>query len=191
VKNAEFFSPRGGHLFILKSWCNECVNQWRRERRDNPEVARKRAAEYRRAFPQKVKERFMGLGRYRFNSANASAKRHGKEWSLTKWEYYSMIARACEYCGGALPVYGIGLDRVDTKLGYLPGNVVPCCTVCNRVKQDHFTFDEMKKLGAFIAELRVQRKRQESVGRRSFQDADPDSAPVSAIAERRSVFDVD
>jgi hypothetical protein len=37
-----------------------------------------------------------------------------------------------------------GLDRVDNTLGYLPGNVVACCTQCNGAKlnytQEEFLF---------------------------------------------------
>jgi hypothetical protein len=31
--------------------------------------------------------------------------------------------------------YG-GIDRKDNTIGYVVGNVVPCCIVCNRAKMD-------------------------------------------------------
>jgi hypothetical protein len=29
-----------------------------------------------------------------------------------------------------------GLDRIDSNLGYVRSNVVPCCAVCNYMKQE-------------------------------------------------------
>ena len=39
----------------------------------------------------------------------------------------------------ATPLVGVehshnGLDRIDSNLGYVSGNVVTCCTECNRMK---------------------------------------------------------
>ena len=38
---------------------------------------------------------------------------------------------------GKEPVaYRNGIDRVDSKLGYLPHNVVSCCRLCNQAKSN-------------------------------------------------------
>ena len=34
-----------------------------------------------------------------------------------------------------------GVDRKNNSLGYLPSNVVACCTVCNHAKRD-MTYEE-------------------------------------------------
>ena len=36
-----------------------------------------------------------------------------------------------------------GIDRKCNSLGYIIENCVPCCRVCNSVKGEHLTFDEM------------------------------------------------
>ena len=41
----------------------------------------------------------------------------------------------CFYCGDRIE--GIGIDRVDNTLGYVNGNLTPCCTFCNTLKA-HF-----------------------------------------------------
>lgn len=53
----------------------------------------------------------------------------------------------CEYCGAEPSqiitgsrhrgnyIYN-GIDRIDNKLGYIKGNVVPCCWQCNKSKAD-------------------------------------------------------
>jgi len=66
-------------------------------------------------------------------------------WGISDEQFDSLVTSPCHYCG-ALPsnvkrkrtfhgdfVYS-GIDRVDNTVGYLSNNVVPCCTLCNRMK---------------------------------------------------------
>ena len=47
--------------------------------------------------------------------------------------FVSIVTRPCDYCGeSARPFRGI--DRVDNDVGYLDGNMVPCCKACNFLK---------------------------------------------------------
>jgi hypothetical protein len=49
--------------------------------------------------------------------------------------------RQCKTCRKATQIHRDfrwnGIDRIDSSKGYVPGNVVPCCTVCNIMKLDH------------------------------------------------------
>lgn len=55
--------------------------------------------------------------------------------TITFAQYKQLVSGAvCHYCSGPLPRAGSGVDRIDSALGYVPGNVVPCCTKCNRAK---------------------------------------------------------
>jgi hypothetical protein len=75
---------------------------------------------------------------------------------LLAYEAVEKLVRApCAYCGivgGNLKktknfkegFRHNGIDRVDSSADYTPGNVVPCCGLCNRVKRD-------MDRGAFIA----------------------------------------
>ncbi len=73
-----------------------------------------------------------------------AGKRH-YAWGLTKGQFIALTKGDCAYCG-AVPgaviktayksgsyVYN-GIDRKDNTKGYEPGNVVSCCTRCNRAK---------------------------------------------------------
>lgn len=60
----------------------------------------------------------------------ASTKR-GKSFLLTIDQFYEIKAGACSYCGKHGPN---GIDRVNNKIGYEPGNCVPCCKKCNMIK---------------------------------------------------------
>jgi len=79
------------------------------------------------------------LGAYRRN-----AKRRRIAFLLPESRALSLFRGQCYYCGGkphenpqklnpgAEPLNGI--DRMDSKKGYLEGNCVSCCFVCNWMK---------------------------------------------------------
>jgi hypothetical protein len=83
-----------------------------------------------------------------YREYKTSAKSRGLKWGLEKELFLSLIFQPCHYCGappsneavtrrlynnGKLPYNGI--DRKDIHKGYIPGNVVPCCRICNWAKQ--------------------------------------------------------
>lgn len=69
-----------------------------------------------------------------------SAARRRLEMQLQRRQIAWLITSECYYCGykwDASRQDGfLGLDRVDSALGYLHGNVVPCCADCNYAKSD-------------------------------------------------------
>lgn len=76
---------------------------------------------------------------------NQNAKTRGYKMELSYEEAQSIGERCCTYCGTSPREVktkktthgGIkrnGIDRVDNNLGYIRGNVVPCCTTCNKAK---------------------------------------------------------
>lgn len=93
--------------------------------------------------------------RYRFSKARANAKFRRLPWELTLEEYTKAIEPDCFYCDGNLgkTEKGTGLDRLDSNEGYLPGNVVSCCTMCNKIKGDSLTPEETK--AAILAVLKI------------------------------------
>lgn len=82
-----------------------------------------------------------------FNHYRAAAARRGFTFSLTREQFNAITARDCHYCGAppsnrhsrrhfnGVFVYS-GIDRKDSARGYEPGNCLPCCSVCNIMKQD-------------------------------------------------------
>lgn len=69
-------------------------------------------------------------------------------------EWSELVEQECAYCAGALEPQGIGLDRLDNSLGYVLGNVVPCCAECNRIRSNKYTPQEMILLGVARAMLK-------------------------------------
>jgi hypothetical protein len=100
----------------------------------------------------------VGYGVSAFNTCISSyrrgAKIRGLPFLLTEEVFRAITQSDCYYCGSppqtgktrkrksfGVYVYN-GVDRVDNTMGYIEGNVVPCCKVCNRIKgvltQDEF-----------------------------------------------------
>lgn len=74
----------------------------------------------------------------------SQCRRVSKEWALSDDEAMRLFRGNCFYCGRP-PSRPLrvgdetcekrnGIDRVDSRLGYISGNCVSCCTDCNRIK---------------------------------------------------------
>ena len=91
--------------------------------------------------------------KYIWFNYRGSAKQKELSFSLTVEQVAALISQLCTYCGRPpsqrisparqlqLPQrHSIfrytGIDRIDSSLGYVEGNVVPCCKSCNEMKSD-------------------------------------------------------
>lgn len=90
----------------------------------------------------------------RYSHAYLAAKRKGRVWKISKKEYHNLIRKPCYYCGVIKSSVGIGLDRLSNQKDYLLKNVVPCCSICNKVKNIFFTSTEMLQIGKIIKNIR-------------------------------------
>ena len=92
-------------------------------------------------------------GRYIYMKHDA--KRRSIKFSLTKEQYSALIEQnKCAYCPAKLSPTSTGLDRLDSSLGYVEGNVVPCCRNCNVLKGNILTPEETKETVKLLQKLR-------------------------------------
>ncbi len=104
----------------------------------------------------KLERRFSSM-RQLISIYKASAKKRKCNFELTKEQFFELTQKDCHYCG-AKPnnvskfrgcngsyVYN-GIDRVDNAKGYIIGNVVSCCKICNSAKGTS-TLQEFKDWG--------------------------------------------
>lgn len=95
------------------------------------------AAEWRKRNPEKVKQSNIDkkgsliakLGYYKHRASNSAI-----EWSLTDEEVFEWFKASCHYCGIEPGDSNNGIDRIDSSLGYINGNIVTCCEMCNMMK---------------------------------------------------------
>lgn len=81
-----------------------------------------------------------------YRNYKTSAAKRKLEFALTFEDFVSEATKPCFYCNRTETSYFsatqeweetfryTGLDRVDSSVGYLLRNVVPCCKVCNMAK---------------------------------------------------------
>jgi len=68
-------------------------------------------------------------------------------FELSRDEFYKIKCLPCYLCGKKMSLtHGNGIDRIDNKLGYLIGNVAPCCATCNYLKRDYNLVEFLEKL---------------------------------------------
>ena len=73
------------------------------------------------------------IARYK-DLINRSTRLYHLKCEFSFEEFLKIIKFPCFYCGGSLPIYGSGIDRIDSNLGYTIENIRPCCTICNIAK---------------------------------------------------------
>ena len=69
----------------------------------------------------------------RYSVYKQNAKKRGVAFDIALPIFSSLLDKACTYCGTH---ERIGVDRVDSSLGYSAENCVPCCSDCNYAKRD-------------------------------------------------------
>jgi hypothetical protein len=80
-----------------------------------------------------------------YNSYKNSAIKRKLTFNLSIEEFKSLTSKNCSYCHDAPSEKKKkrdftnrkmnGIDRIDSSIGYEPTNSVPCCKVCNYMKQ--------------------------------------------------------
>ena len=104
-------------------------------------------------YRQKAFESGLAARNTVFRAYRREAQKRGLAWELTDEQFDRLTSEDCHYCGcppsQVKPGLGRhssdfiynGIDRMDNRLGYFAGNVVPCCYFCNHAKRD-LPYDE-------------------------------------------------
>ena len=108
-----------------------------------------KARVYRSRHPEKVQKTNYIQNRRpqnRWRSLRGTALRRGLEFNLPLEEFCEIIKNSCHYCESPLPETGGGIDRRDNSKGYISGNCLPCCLICNMTKGKYISYEEMLQL---------------------------------------------
>lgn len=135
------FSKRDGSTY--RKQCKSCRSLKAKLARDNDlETSRARGrASYlknkdnplRKENSKISSKAFLMTKNGKFITYRANANRRRIEFSLTLDDFCRLWQRDCTYCGKCIDT--IGIDRIDNSLGYISGNVMPCCYDCNVMKK--------------------------------------------------------
>jgi hypothetical protein len=116
------FIPRYGG--IPQKYCSHkcCKNYWRKSvGKDKNRLIQKRQEEKRKLRPDK---RFYDI------KYQAGIRKH--PFHLSYEQFLTFWNGKCHYCGEQ--IIGIGIDRIDSSKGYEMSNCLPCCSICNKMK---------------------------------------------------------
>lgn len=99
-------------------------------------MARDRA-EYMKVWREKriitgIEKEYRKTMTYRYNRYKRDAITREIDFDLSKEEFEIFWNKPCSYCGSEIET--IGLDRVNSRLGYSVDNIVSCCKSCNYMK---------------------------------------------------------
>lgn len=109
----------------LFTYCKECGNSRSRVySKENVEKQRKRYRGYVKKSSKKIS--------YRYEQYKKGAYSRSIPFELSMDDFSKFWNKNCSYCDSKIET--IGLDRVDSKLGYTNSNIVPCCFDCNSMK---------------------------------------------------------
>ena len=105
-----------------------------------------------------------------YNTLKGRCRRLNRECGLSFEQFVKFTGiEYCHYCERSVVwsehkspsrgySAGCNLDRKDSAIGYTQDNCVVCCAVCNWVKSDEFSYEEMVELGKTIKAIREKRK---------------------------------
>lgn len=81
----------------------------------------------------------------KYGQGKKSASERNLSWNIDYDSYLLLIAQPCDYCKCSLEnMGGVSLDRIKNEIGYELTNVVPCCGICNNIRNRFLTHEEMK-----------------------------------------------
>ena len=120
TKDASRFSKDKRASDGLQSRCKACEKARYEANRDKT-LARKKARNQ--------------TQRGKYSNYKGGAKTRGISFELTLDEFITFWGQDCHYCGDPIPT--IGIDRIDSDVGYSLENCVSCCEMCNYMKLDH------------------------------------------------------
>lgn len=127
--------------------CKECVKKRSRrvyrENKNNPDYI---PGESKRRWSQSAHEKTHSL-------IKASSKKRGLALDLTVDDMKEIVYLPCHYCGQIdtrewrknMFSQVNSIDRVDASIGYVHGNCVPCCAMCNIMKHIYSKDDFIAK----------------------------------------------
>jgi hypothetical protein len=80
-----------------------------------------------------TRDKYMSTINGCFRQYRANSKVRNIPFCLSLEEFTTFWQKPCHYCDEAIET--IGLDRVKNDLGYVVGNIEPCCAPCNIAKR--------------------------------------------------------
>jgi hypothetical protein len=88
---------------------------------------------------QEYAEKYAKIPEYVYQDYKYKCFRKNIEFDMTLEEFTGLLDQPCHYCGNS---DSFGVDRINSRIGYIMENSVACCSTCNIIKKtmDTYTF---------------------------------------------------
>jgi hypothetical protein len=135
----------GGNIAVFNYWKKKCVNCGIIKNKEVSHINKTKRCRY-----CCLMEKGQAGLNIIFYSYSSSAKKVNRSFELSLEQFKKITSSNCYYCN-AIPSRIIsssakiskfgdyvcnGIDRMDNSKGYVEGNCVPCCEICNWAKSD-------------------------------------------------------
>lgn len=103
--------------------------------KDHREARIENARKWAKEHPEQAlatRRAYMQTPRGRLTSIKGSAGTRGISYGLVDEKALQILKTPCFYCGD---MKEIGIDRIDSSIGYQDDNCVSCCCMCNYMKR--------------------------------------------------------
>lgn len=145
TKDSSEFSFNKRRKDKLENKCRACISLFHKEQyKKHKKYYTTKAKQQHDENKKRGRERHYTVDS-RFSYAKSRATKNGKGWHLSLDDYQKLITQSCHYCSNCLApkkASGVGLDRIDNTKGYQLDNVLPCCGVCNSIRNDYLSVKE-------------------------------------------------
>jgi len=81
-----------------------------------------------------------------WRAVQRSAYARGLMFMMTEADFEKCVIQPCYYCGFYSLSRPNGIDRIDNNKGYIPSNSLPCCKMCNTIKNTQHPLEFLDKV---------------------------------------------
>jgi hypothetical protein len=154
------FSSNKSRKDGLHHWCRPCDNARGAKYLKTERGAENQRKRHRRTYwrnkennPNFINDRYekeKDRVATRYSTYKKNAKTKDLEFAITKEQFKEITDQKCRYCNEYSEGKNfVGVDRIDSEVGYVVENCVPCCKDCNyskRQKTPEAFLDKVKKI---------------------------------------------
>lgn len=142
----------------------------------------KASIKYAKEHPDQAKigrNKYMASPKGIYSQIKKNCQKRNRALIMTREEFvgwYNSVAKSCVYCGvdeinlainskvftSRYRTKRLTIDRIDNNIGYEVCNLCLACDICNTVKSDIFSFEEMQQIGLIIKNKHKTYEKQEN-----------------------------
>jgi hypothetical protein len=76
-------------------------------------------------------------------------------FTINQEEFEKLVIQPCYYCGFYSESRLNGIDRMNNNKGYIPQNCLPCCKMCNMIKNIQHPIEFLDKIDCILYYLQI------------------------------------